>query len=75
MDKLFGKKKKKKSHLQISSVFFPPVADWQDFLSTCPTARKTPYLSSFTVDNQQEISPQFYLEPDNSRTSGINRSC
>lgn len=43
-----------------SSVFFPPVADWQDFLSTCPTARKTPYLGSFAVDNQQEISPQFY---------------
>lgn len=37
------------------------MADWQDFLSTCPTARKTPYLSIFTVDNQQEISPQFYL--------------
>lgn len=48
------KKKKKKG-----SVFFPPVADWQDFLSTCPTARKIPYLSSFAVDNQQEISPQF----------------
>lgn len=36
------------------------MADWQDFLSTCPTARKSPYLSSFAVDNQQEISPHFY---------------
>lgn len=41
-------------------IFFPLVADWQDFLSTCPTARKTPCLSSFAVDNQQEIFPQFY---------------
>lgn len=36
------------------------MVDWQHFLSTCPTARKTPYLSSFAVDNQQEISPQSY---------------
>jgi len=43
-----------------SSVFFSPVAYWQDFLSTCPTARKPSYLSSFAVHSQQETSPQFY---------------
>lgn len=48
--------KERKLHI----FFFLLVADWQDFLSTWPTARKTPYLGSFAVDNQQEISPQFY---------------